>query len=167
MSTRPSRFSQAQILIAALFALVLSGEIPAESPIPLLAQVTPLQDEFADIFSNKGHCRTRLLRLIGSAPSTHQLRKTCTDLCATPVMPSAVAALAREMMDTQGLRATNKIGQEDCLPFGIAPKIMREYGVGINFVTKCWKCPEGLDLAWHKCRAELLKIRTERQAVQP
>lgn len=181
MSDKPSRFSQAQILIAALFAVVLTGDMPEDSPLPITPQMTPLEEEFTDIFSVLRHVRSRLTRAsifwfpqVETHPYYGRSHAICLGLTRLQMMPSAVAtAVEGELgrpynIDTLGRPCNDDINhrhvspRERCLIAGVA----RMYGIDSAIINRCCERPEEMDKAWHRCRAELLKIRAERQAVQ-
>ena len=99
-----SRFSQAQLLIAALIAVVFTGDRPSLqiAPKPLEEEIVPLVEEFDDIFSDKRQVRKRLavasILHISDDPYQSQQKNTLNmQICETRLMPSTVARKITEI----------------------------------------------------------------------
>jgi len=174
MSTQPTRFSQAQVLIAALFAVVLTGEMP-ESTLPMKGEIRTLEDEFGDLLIiSARQVRARLARAsilwISDEPWKSEGKcHLCRLLCRIPLMPSTVA---QKVADALSERCNSHTPEEWLklkvslrLHKGVATSVACQFGVDPALVPKCWEMPEELDEAWHLCRAELQKIRAERGGV--
>ena len=164
MNSDASRFSQAQVLIAALFAVVMTGEMPSET-LPPKGDLRPLEEEFAEDLRSGRKLKRRVARAcitwIDDSPQNWSYKNdVCTHLTRTRLMPCTVARLTRECMKGWVGVRQNRPGIK-AYP-GLAADVSARYGVDPRFVVICFERPREVEKAWHLCRAELLRIRAER-----
>ena len=156
-----SRFSQAQLLLAALFAVVVTGQIPEGTPC-IDPEIVPLNVEFPDLLcGGRRNIRERLANASVKWLDYRGAREqVCKALCEIPVMPSRVAEIVDEMLAERGVRATTSPLLRARAP-GLLPEIERTYGVQRSIIQYCWATPREMDESWNLCRHELQAIRAE------
>lgn len=154
---QPSRWSQAQALIAALFAVVLTGEMPDDTPddTPDPDRFTPLAKEYPHLLLTT---RRKIKPLLARA-CVHHLGASSYDLqrridvvnlvCRLPLLPSVVAS--RVGVPHPG----NGSGKRFLDFHDRARDVAASLGINHGDVTACCRWPKELDSACELVRAKL------------
>jgi hypothetical protein len=159
--SRPTRLESLGHLLQAMMVVILNG--PDDEPNADIPRVTPLAEEFADLFETNKKFIGRIWRkaftdLRGSHENEFFHLGTCREalLRRTAIMPSvAIKALSQAV----GCGPTDIHGVTPYLHRTIVSRVARETGSTEQFLRLCWRVNVDLDQQWHTLRIELLKVR--------
>jgi hypothetical protein len=151
-------------LLQAMIVVILNGPPDEIEQTPDAARITPLSEEFSDLFESGKKFLGRLMReaftdllSVNGPYYKHSVARERL-LRETAVMPStAIKALAAAI----GCDHSARSGVNLRLHRTTVKRTARELGSSSRFLHLCWAAEVDLDQQWRALRLELIRIRAE------